>query len=80
MVINESLIQEATLAEDDLPKGFPQDKIIQTICSGDFRPNAMVQVNRLPMTLNFRMRNIYTGDLCKEDTFSKSVQTIITFL
>lgn len=83
LVINEYIIQEATLAADHLPEGFHQDRIIQTICSGSFKPYAMVQVNRLPMNLTFRLRNIYIGDLCEDSQkgpFSKSVQTIITFI
>jgi hypothetical protein len=37
-VKNESVIQEATLACDELEEGFPQDRLVQTILSGNYKP------------------------------------------
>lgn len=82
LVQNTSVIQEATLACDSLEEGFPQDRLSQTVLSGKHRPNKGVQVNRLPMQLQFRMCNIFTGDLCSNNEHSKSklVQTLITYI
>jgi hypothetical protein len=35
LVKNESVIQEATLAGDELEEGFPKDRFTQTILSGN---------------------------------------------
>ena len=77
---NESVIQEATLAGDELEEGFPQDRFTQTILSGNHRPNSYVQVNRLPMKLEFRLKNIFTGELCPAFENDKSVQTLVTYI
>ncbi|CAC5405271.1 unnamed protein product [Mytilus coruscus] len=82
LVENTSFIQEATLASATLEEGFPQDRLTQTINSGNYRPNKGVQVNRFPMPLQFRQHNIYTGDVCRNDENrnNKCVQTVITYI
>ena len=83
LVKNESVVQEATLACDELEEGFPQDRLTQTHCSGNYRPNRTVQVNRLPMRLEIRLKNIFTGDLCssfQNDKPEKSLQTLFTYI
>lgn len=82
LVENTSFIQEATLACDSLEEGFPQDILTQTINSGNYRPNKGVQVNRFQIPLQFRLQNIYTGDVCtkEENQNSKCVQTLVTYV
>jgi hypothetical protein len=80
LVKNESVIQEATLAGDELEEGFPKDRFTQTILSGNHRPNSYVQVHRLPMKLEFRLKNIFTDELCSAFENDKSVQTIVTYI
>ena len=62
----------------DLEEGFPQDRLVQTLWSGNYRPNCQMQVNRLPMRLVFRLSNIYTGDLCSARTINSSCQSVKT--
>ena len=80
LVKNESVIQEATLAGDELEEGFPKDRFTQTILSGNHRPTSYIQVNRLPMKLEFRLKNIFTGELCSAFENDKSVQTLVTYI